>query len=145
MSLYSITTFIGKDVIFHGLKQMTFGIHTLVSYITTQHNHPIVEQQLQALDIVSCVATIEAVVEEIQDNVKEKRSHHLALNYVHETISSIHKELQALEKEMKYHDTRWFAAWREPNTKDSLLGLHLLKIQLEKRMSLFIQVMQIGI
>jgi len=139
--MYAITTFIGKDVIFNGLKHMAVGIHTMVNYIITQH--PIIEQQLEQLDLVSCVTTIEALVEEMQDNVKEKRSHNLALNYVHETISSIHKELKCIEEEMKVHETRWFASWRDPCTDEPILRLHQLKTQLERRMRLFIQVMQV--
>ena len=141
--MIAITTFLGKDVIFNGLKHLSSGIHTMVHYILTHHDHHNVSERLEALDLVSKVMTIEAMVEEMQDNVKEKRSHNLALNYVHETIGSIHKELKQLDEEMKTHETRWFSSWREPNADASLLRLHHLKGQLERRVRLFIQIMQL--
>ena len=67
---------------------------------------------------------------------------HIALNYVHATIEDINKLLHDIQNEMKLHEQKWLATWRMPNVYSKLEQVKELKILLDKRIKLFIQIVQ---
>jgi len=144
--LYSLTNYISKDLILQGLIRAGSGVATAVSYIIQENDEPQVKHALEDLDLVATVAIITSLVGEMQGSTKERRSHHLALNNIHETVTQIHDELQTLQGDMKNHKERIFSSWRSyPKVDERLHRLKVLSALLHQRLQLFIQVFQLAL
>ena len=137
---YSLTTFIGKDVILQALTNTTRGIINSLTYLMKQEIHPQLEKELVKLDLIPCISVFAAIAQE--DDRELDNSLHIALNYVHATIDDINKLLHAIQSEMKIHEERWFSTWRTPNVYSQLEQIKELKVLLDKRIELFIQMVQ---
>ena len=136
---YSLTTFIGKDVIFQALTNASVGIIQSVNYLMKQETHPQLEKELKKLDLIPCISVFAAIAREEK---KLDNSLHIALNYVHATIENINKLLHDIQNEMKLHEQKWLATWRMPDVYSKLEQVKELKILLDKRIKLFIQIVQ---
>jgi BMFP domain-containing protein YqiC len=136
---YSLTTFIGKDVIFKALSKSTGGIIRSINYLIKQEIHPPLEQELKKLDLIPCISVFAAIA---QEEKELDNSLHIALNYVHTTIADINKLLHEIQTEIKQHEQKWFATWRTPDVYSNLDQVKELKVLLDKRIKLFIQIVQ---
>ena len=136
---YSLTTFIGKDVIFKALSKSTGGIIRSINYLIKQETHPQLEKELKKLDLIPCISVFAAIA---QEEKELDNSLHIALNYVHATIADINKLLHEIQTEIKQHEQKWFATWRTPDVYSNLDQVKELKALLDKRIKLFIQIVQ---
>jgi len=125
--------------------------------------HPLVREELEAMDIEAKLKTVQALVLTIQKQRSRSVSSAIATNIptseavkteetdesdvvgvcldqVKEVLDSITTTVNALNTELDEHEQRWFSSWRTPDTKHHLIALKAKILILDKRVDMLLKV-----
>lgn len=107
-------------------------------------SHPLLDEELDKLDIVPMLQTVGALVKDVPDDLKADEAAGIALNNIVDMLDKIRLTLERLNKETEYHNTqRWLASLRSPQYDLDLAKLRTYKTILEQRIDLFIKILSL--
>jgi len=113
----SIMSTLGKDIVLKTLSLTSSSVIGGISWITSSDNPSFdkVKNQFEKMDLLHSVQVIEnlileqAYVDNLNTSVKK------AIIGVNEILIKIDEELRIIQKEMEYHQTKYFKTWRSFN------------------------------
>jgi hypothetical protein len=127
-----------------GASLMSHSIHQLFNVLQHLDSEEYISTQLEELDIVALLQTVEALVKDIsEETCFTDAAVGIALKNIIEIIDKIHQLLLNITEERNAHQQRWFAAWRTPQYTAKLEKLGVYKGILDDRVDLLIKILSI--
>ena len=137
----SITLFaniVGKTVIVDTIRESTSSIYSILS------SNPIeLNTHLEIYDFENRLKIIDALLDELKPNENKHKALKLSLESIKKTIDRIHENIDILNKQVVYHNTKWFKNWRQPEYNKTIKDLDILSNKLDKNFDILLKVINI--
>mmetsp|Transcript_21773 Transcript_21773/g.30458 ORF Transcript_21773/g.30458 Transcript_21773/m.30458 type:complete len:203 (-) Transcript_21773:73-681(-) len=131
-------------IISFGAAHKTLIAESLYKLYETLHNmetYDTVQSTLEELDVQVTLQVIEAVVKEIPDTSSEAVA--ICIKNIESCIKKIETILAGINKQVSYHNTKWFSSWRPLQLDLDLAQLKKQKTVLDQRVDLLMKVLAI--